>query len=673
MTISASDVKLLKSQRLTDENDGGGRATGQAVTDGEVNNLFPDISRLDRTLGRISLRKAFAGVLTENADAYLGAHCILTQAPTDPRVSVVLFNSGSQTDTRADAQSAIENYVVPATAAQFELLGNQLAGQRAITCVQREEHTIPEIGQVYRLVWGTNSQYVRLTSVDWTVENFIYEYSNGQYLTLPRRRLQLGISSPLLTYYPGGTVTPGGTSATNTSGEAKSTIQATQVADAAKYYGISKASAPLAEGDLTVRVESVYAPLVPSTTKETALLDQLGGYSKREFRTVGPARNNVALSFASVTGGQSRAFLGTGVKPGTLVLTINGGVYSDDSRGELRFTSGSNTLTKATIDYATGEINAYRATVFTGTASANYTPATAVSGNSVSGAIGITLSSRGYVYTLNLAEAKPRPGTLTISYMALGKWQEISDPGNGELTGQGSGSITFGTGSVSITLQALPDVGSSLIFNYISDRESAYNQQSGSAVTAEIRVRHTLPHEGIKPGSLSATYVVGGTTKTFTDNGQGVVSGDATGTIIYASGKIDVKLSATPDSGTSIKYNYQQGANQSSILSPNPDSSGLVTGTVPGAPLQPGTVEASWSVIQRNPVPSTANQTTYETNKVIDRTAVDNGAGGWVGYSGTIDYNTGAFTLRVENSYTYQEYRYEIERSGWALAAVSSN
>ena len=66
MTINASDVKLLKSQRLTDEDDGGGRATGTAVIDGEVNNLFPDISRLDRTLGRINLRKCFAGVLTDN-------------------------------------------------------------------------------------------------------------------------------------------------------------------------------------------------------------------------------------------------------------------------------------------------------------------------------------------------------------------------------------------------------------------------------------------------------------------------------------------------------------------------------------------------------------------------------------------------------------------------------
>ena len=131
MTISATDVKLLKSQRLTDEDDGGGRATGVAVEDGQENNLFPDISRLDRTLGRIALRKAYAGVLAENADAYLGAHSILTKGPSDPRVSVVLFNSDSQTDERVDAKNRIESYVVPGVTAVFELLGNQLTGQRA--------------------------------------------------------------------------------------------------------------------------------------------------------------------------------------------------------------------------------------------------------------------------------------------------------------------------------------------------------------------------------------------------------------------------------------------------------------------------------------------------------------------------------------------------------------
>ncbi|MFU5516472.1 hypothetical protein ACM7V7_30930, partial [Pseudomonas aeruginosa] len=67
---------------------------------------------------------------------------------------------------RRDARNAIESFVVPAVSASFELLGNQLQGQRAIACVQREEQRLPEIGEVYQLVFESRSQYVRITDVE---------------------------------------------------------------------------------------------------------------------------------------------------------------------------------------------------------------------------------------------------------------------------------------------------------------------------------------------------------------------------------------------------------------------------------------------------------------------------------------------------------------------------
>ena len=44
MAINNNDVKLFESQRLSDEEDGGGRVTGREVIDGNVNNpgYFPD-------------------------------------------------------------------------------------------------------------------------------------------------------------------------------------------------------------------------------------------------------------------------------------------------------------------------------------------------------------------------------------------------------------------------------------------------------------------------------------------------------------------------------------------------------------------------------------------------------------------------------------------------------
>src|SRR5210317_1760205 len=132
MSILPTDVKLYESQRLIDEDDGGGRATGNVIVDGDLNNLFPDISRLDRTIGDVALRKAFVGIDTANADTYLGAHAILTDKPADPNVSVVLFNTNSESDERTAAQNRIESYVVRGAQADWYLLGDQYAGQRLL-------------------------------------------------------------------------------------------------------------------------------------------------------------------------------------------------------------------------------------------------------------------------------------------------------------------------------------------------------------------------------------------------------------------------------------------------------------------------------------------------------------------------------------------------------------
>lgn len=660
MPIPKSDVKLLKSQRLTDEDDGGGRATGNEAIDGEVNGMFPDISRLDRTLGRINLRKGFAGVKTANNDAYLGAHAIITQAPADPRVSMLLF-AGSQTDERAAARDAIENYVVPGTTAQWELLGNQMVGQRALTGVQREEHRLPEVGEVYQLSHESRSQYVRITSVDGVMENFFYEYQAGQVMILPRRRLQLGISAVLLDTYPGGQVIPAGTSGP------KAAVRSTQVADAARYYGVKPLADAIAMGDLSCKVQSVYSHLVPSNTKETPLIDQLAGYNRRQLLASGAARSR-ALTFSAVSAGQSRAFLTTGALPGSIGLSIDGGVYADNGKGGFVFVSGSNSFSRIDVDYATGQLDAYRTTAFAGPASATYTPAAAATGQTITGEIAITLATRGYVYTLNLAEAKPRPGTLVVSYMALGKWYDLRDQGNGELAGEGTGTIQFASGSVSITLAALPDVGSALIYSYIGATAGEFTQRAGAAVQARVRVRHRLPHDGIEPGSLVATYVSGGVTRTVTDNGNGTLAGAAIGSIVYATGELDLQLDSTPDTASAIQYSYQQGLATSQTLTPAPDGAGTASGTIAGAPLQPGSVHVSWSVIRKQQVPAVASKTTFDETVIVERSARDDGAGGWVdaatgaALSGTLDYATGAYTLRVRGDYDYVEYTYRDNR-----------
>ncbi len=247
---------------------------------------------------------------------------------------------------------------------------------------------------------------------------------------------------------------------------------------------------------------------------------------------------------------------------------------------------------------------------YTGPASATYQPAAAATGETVTGEIPIALGNRGFVYTLALADAPPRPGTLVVSFLALGKWQEIRDPGNGEMEGEGTGTIAFGTGSVSLTLGALPDVGSSIIFAYVSQNDAAITQRTGSSVPAKAKVNRTLPHQGLLPGSYSATFKVGGVTKTITDNGHGVLSGTGgSGVINYAAGTVSMELTATPDAGSGITHAYQQGSVTDSPLTVTSDGSGMCAGTIPGAPLKPGSSRSPGPLASGRPCRHSARAT----------------------------------------------------------------
>src|SRR5580765_4279500 len=106
-----ADVKLLASQRLTDNPDGGGLMTSTEIVDGVVNNLWPDISRVDRAYGVVNLRKCYIKADTPDTAIYSGLHAIYITPPQDPRVSVTMFSTNNWADERADAQSAMERYL----------------------------------------------------------------------------------------------------------------------------------------------------------------------------------------------------------------------------------------------------------------------------------------------------------------------------------------------------------------------------------------------------------------------------------------------------------------------------------------------------------------------------------------------------------------------------------
>ena len=81
MALVNQDIKLLKSERMTDYSDGGGRMTLNEVVDGQLRNVFDPISDLDTVYGAVSIRKIYAGVTTVNVDTFYGANVIISKPP----------------------------------------------------------------------------------------------------------------------------------------------------------------------------------------------------------------------------------------------------------------------------------------------------------------------------------------------------------------------------------------------------------------------------------------------------------------------------------------------------------------------------------------------------------------------------------------------------------------
>ncbi|MCD8548604.1 MAG: hypothetical protein LRY38_09415, partial [Aeromonadaceae bacterium] len=106
-----SEIKLLKAERMTDTDDGGGYRSASEVQNGVLNELFSNIGSLSHAGGAVHLRKAFAGVETATTERYLDAHVILSEPPEDPKVGVMAMVASSDADELADARELVQGYV----------------------------------------------------------------------------------------------------------------------------------------------------------------------------------------------------------------------------------------------------------------------------------------------------------------------------------------------------------------------------------------------------------------------------------------------------------------------------------------------------------------------------------------------------------------------------------
>ena len=152
--IIESDVKLYKSEDQTDTATGGGRISSNVVESGVVNNLFANISRVDRLQGRIQPKKVFQKIDSINTGVYSGAHIIVRDMPLDENVSVLMFDTDDHNDNLPDIVEYMENYYqasTPVGNAGLEYAVSE--GDRQLVFKIRHYEYTPEYNRVGKLVY----------------------------------------------------------------------------------------------------------------------------------------------------------------------------------------------------------------------------------------------------------------------------------------------------------------------------------------------------------------------------------------------------------------------------------------------------------------------------------------------------------------------------------------
>ena len=467
MPITSTDLHFYASERLTQDDDGGGRITAIEVVDGVENNVFPDIASGDRIAGRVWLCKVFPAVRTSDRDRYLASRAFISEPPSDPLVSVACFSTEGWSDERATAQNYVESYVVVGPRSEMVLYGDHVAGQRQMFAYQRVGAAIPEIGEVFVLSEEvdevvTAEQYVRMTKVEF--ETVTWTDSDGSYQKV---LMALTLSDALESRFEGGE------QRRYTNYLPPTIIRVTTSVDAANFKSISSIE-PAVPNALTVTADSIFVRAVPATQSEVAMLDIQGGGAKLMYIANGTRR--------------------------VIVPQI------------------ANTW-KLPINLANAQLN--------------------------------------YTALLN---PLPGPASLSISYRAQGKWYTVSDyekGGDGTLSGAGAGTVNYLTGSVAVTVQAIPDVNSCVLFSWATPAH--YDSLiGGHAYISPPCITHTMLHPPIKRGDLTVSWETGGIIKTASDTGGGGFTGDvASGsTVDYDTGAFSIVPSAWPDQGSPIVVGY---------------------------------------------------------------------------------------------------------------------
>ena len=700
MAIKNDDLIIYKSERMTQFDDGGGAITGLQLQNNKSNEIFNDVTPIDRVAGKLEYAKLFPSVKTygdpmtdENGSPVIGvdgepiivpetlqaAGVIITQNPKDTNIGALLFSTNNHYDEIKQIKNKIESYMIKTVQISGEIVGRQPKGSKVLRLAQQPTAQSPRAGDTVYIAQdeGTASQveeYLKIEKVEVTSQDVMIQIGS-ELKPMTMNMISISLYYPLENDYNGGEITG------NDSIKKRVVLRAAQVSDATSYKGAKNLAEPTTIGDLRVKVESVFGQLAPPSEGQANIVDMTAGSDSSPLIESGGTQS---FTTTQELGRGSQTFIGIGVLPGTLKITHSSGAMQDVG-GQIM--SGDTPV--GTINYSRGLVSyAISSPTFAGSKTFTYTTAAVPPGAiSQTDAIVVGESNRGDSYNINIFPA-PEPGGLAVDYIAMGNRYRLRDRGDGilESDGAGVGLVDYKTGSVSVTLAAIPDAGSSVIFSCANKAD--YRNRGGSAGAAyRPRFKKQLKAKQLMRGGVRLSWLDGEEKRTVTDNGDGKISGHGlVGEINYISGELEYYFSEkTVAKGLKMMATYSR-ASSETVKTETFSDYAVVGNThtvqLPDVNLRPKNVRVEFNVTGFTEV---YTYTTEQFSATI--VAYDDGNGRLESTTGaevgTVDYATGKLVITTTQTVVYKvpQYAYrqkQVEAShrwiiwGYEDRAISS-
>ena len=663
--IVRSDLQFFPSERLTDNDDGGGMPLGTPIS-GEANELFNPISSIARVNGGFYARLMYAGVQRIDDEPLIGAFAAITKPPSDPIVSYLMFPATKFGELRHEILNRIEAFNVASIESRMTLLSTQTQRSRLVQAYQRVGEPLPIVGDVYCLRqdkagFSKVEQYVQVASVKSEDRTFT-EKSGGGTKDFTVTVVKLEITQALDYDFIGIDYPVEG------AGSPPCKIRETSVADAAQYYGVKPIDAPIEKDKQSIKIPTLMEKLVPTNQVETFLTD-LNAAGERQTLFDGSKTGTDGIVTLTVNrthsaGGNTSIYLGNAAVPGTVSIAAASGTIKDDGN-----TLKLNNVAVGTISAATGEILINSATFSGSISSVSFRPAGSEMQIADTRSDVVTINNRSNIWSLNV-DPPPAVGSLMASYRAQGRWYDLRDDGTGKLVGasqaHGSGNVNFVTGSAELTTGELPDVGSAIIWSW--GTRARYFNRSDSIATAKMILQLA---QAAVPASISIGWN-DGTAKTAVSDVRGNITGDWTGKYDASTRRILINTGANfmhPAGLLDIAVTYSTGALETSEITLSElDSSGNTTFTA--SDFLPNTLRIAYKTVLPSGY-STLN------NDLPTFAVTDDGQGNLINEIGvtvgTIDYVTGVGEFNPARTVKLSKAIYKQSDSGFMVGSATGN